>query len=156
MTGTFPGTTKSAVIVAKTMPSMYSFDRSAFDSASWAAIEPSSADPWPLSAYRRSSIPLRVRIHSSVVSMSGVSASLRTTFFGTPIPLPVMTDFMGARCAPSCVSLRVQRKQVVFVEPILAAAELTHHFRAAGIDHLAQLVGREECQRRERALRAAC
>src|SRR5438067_8324417 len=100
-------------------------------------------------------MPLRERIHSSVVSMRRVSASLRTTFFGTPIPLPVMTDFMSARCAPSCVSLRVERKQVVFFEAVLPSAELADDFGAAGLDHLAQLVGREKRQRRERPFRAA-
>src|SRR5438045_1353868 len=108
-------------------------------------------------------MPLRVRIHSSVVSMRRVSASLRTTFFGTPIPLPVMTLFIresgvGSResfPAPdsrfptpgSCVSLRVKRKQVVIFESVLASAELADNLGASGFDHVAQLVVREERQR---------
>src|ERR1043166_4419993 len=42
-------------------------------------------------------MPLRVRIHSSVVSMIRASFSFETTFFGMPIPLPVMTLFMDAK-----------------------------------------------------------
>src|SRR5438477_7392542 len=41
-------------------------------------------------------MPLRVRIHSSVVSMMRASFSFGTTFFGMPIPLPVITLFMDA------------------------------------------------------------
>ena len=40
-------------------------------------------------------MPLRVRIHSSEVSMIFASIALGTTFFGMPMPEPVMTDFMG-------------------------------------------------------------
>src|SRR5207237_6386288 len=110
-------------------------------------------------------MPLRVRIHSSVVSMMRVRASLRTTFFGTPIPLPVMTlrireSGVGSResmfptpdsrfpTPGSCIRLRVKRKQVVFFEAVLPSAELADHFGTAGLDHLAQLVGREKGQRR--------
>src|SRR5882724_3058340 len=42
-------------------------------------------------------MPLRVRIHSSVVSMMRASFSFATTFFGMPIPLPVITLFMDGR-----------------------------------------------------------
>src|SRR5438128_6636492 len=82
-----------------------------------------------------------------------VSASFRTTFFGMPIPLPVMTLFIRER--GSCVRVRVECKQVFARKPILSATELTHHLGTALIDHLAQLVRREKGQRRKGALPAA-
>src|SRR2546428_7981846 len=105
--------------------------------------------------------------------MMRASASLGTTFFGMPIPLPVMTAFMGerraasgepdewarsplaARGSPSCIRLRVQRKEIVPGKAVLPAAELTDHLGAALGNHLAQLVGGEKLERRQRALTAA-
>jgi hypothetical protein len=37
-------------------------------------------------------MPLRVRIHSSLVSMIRPSIAFGTTFFGMPMPLPVMIE----------------------------------------------------------------
>src|SRR5438067_6291654 len=86
--------------------------------------------------------------------MMRASLSLGTTFFGIPMPLPVMTDFMCGRAA-SCIRLRRQRKDVARGEAVLPPAELADHFGAALIDHLLPLVVREQRQRRQRALAAA-
>src|SRR6266536_3883606 len=82
-----------------------------------------------------------------------VSASFRTTFFGMPMPLPVMTLFI--RETRSCVRVRVQRKEVFAREPVFPATELTNNLGTALIDHLAQVVGPEQRQRRQRAFAAA-
>src|SRR5438128_6754384 len=57
--------------------------------------------------------------------------------------------------AESCVSVGVQRKEVVFSEAILPPAKLADDFGSLLTDHLAQLVGREERQRREGAFGTA-
>ena len=76
----------------------------AASSAPCAARLPSSIEPSPGETYLRSSIPLRVRIHSSDVSMIFDRALFGTTFAGSPTPVPVITLFMmvlscGARDA---------------------------------------------------------
>src|SRR5258708_37372090 len=52
-------------------------------------------------------MPLRVRIHSSLVSMMRESFSFGTTFFGMRIPLPVITHFIDVRAYTArCLLLR--------------------------------------------------
>src|SRR5436309_15548248 len=86
--------------------------------------------------------------------MMRASLSLGTTLPGMPIPLPTMTDFMCG-CAASCIRLRVQRNQIGAAEVVLPPTKFAGHVSAALVDHLLQLVGREERQRRQRALAAA-
>src|SRR5579872_3178104 len=85
--------------------------------------------------------------------MRCVSASLVTALFGMPIPLPVMTLFI--RGLRSCVRLCVERKKIVGGEIVLAAAELTDDLGVALFDHLLQLGGRKQRQRRQGPLAAA-
>src|SRR4051812_34057450 len=87
--------------------------------------------------------------------MIRASVSLGTTFLGMPMPVPVMMDFIGSDRIQLRVRRGVQRAQIVRVEAVLPPAELAGHFRPALPDHLLQLLGAEESQRREGALAAA-
>src|SRR5262245_9527379 len=102
-------------------------------------------------------MPLRVRIHSSDVSMIRESTSLGTTFFGIPIPVPEMTLFIffAGAAGESCVRRSRQRKKVAGGELVLPATKLTHHFSSSLVDHLLKFLGREESQRRKRSFATA-
>src|SRR5207244_12220679 len=114
-------------------------------------------------------MPLRVRIHSSLVSIMRESRSFGTTLSGTPIPVPVMTDFIlwmtdtlvchdrqdCLSSTASCIRLRRQRNKIVRGEAVVASAELARDVRSALLDHLLQLRGGKESERRERSLAAA-
>src|SRR5512135_1158543 len=82
-------------MVAKTIRSRSPASRPASARARRAASAPSAADDWPLRASRRSAIPVRCRIHSSVVSMNSESRSLVTRPSGTYMPEPRTTVWMG-------------------------------------------------------------
>src|SRR5438309_2405578 len=104
------------------------------------------------------------------------STSLRTTFFGMPIPVPVMIDRMcGEFSSPIspqrrrghggkakkisvllCVSVvSLSARNLVRRKRVLPPAELANDFLSALIDHRLQLVVREERERGEGALAGA-
>src|SRR5713226_6904132 len=66
-------------------------------------------------------MPLRVLIHSSVVSMMRASFSFETTFFGMPIPLPVITLFMDGRAYTARRLLLRQRSEATMKRVIILA-----------------------------------
>src|SRR5262249_54943826 len=70
----------------------------ASSSARRAASNPRSAEDTPLLAKRRSSMPVRWRIHSSFVSISRERRSLVTTPSGTNIPEPRIVVLGGFTC----------------------------------------------------------
>src|SRR3954467_4525995 len=67
-------------------------------------------------------MPLRVRIHSSLVSMMRASFSFGTTFFGMPIPLPVITLFMDVKAYTA--------RRLLLRTVIGGSHETNHHIRA--------------------------
>jgi hypothetical protein len=85
-----PGNWCSGESVAKRIMSMSSFSSPAFLMAISAAGTARSEEPTPSSAYRRSSMPVRWRIHSWVVSIPYWvrRSSFVTTRGGTYIPVP--------------------------------------------------------------------
>src|SRR5512140_3521883 len=82
------------------MASMSLAFQPAASSAFWAAWSARSEAPTPGVTQRRSLMPVRWVIHSSLVSMSRVSSSLVTTRSGTAVPSAAMT-VRGMRRAPS-------------------------------------------------------
>src|SRR5258706_880019 len=69
-------------------------------------------------------MPLRDRIHSSVVSMMRASFSFGTTFFGMPIPLPVITLFMDGRAYTARRLLLRQGSEATMKRAIICATVL--------------------------------
>src|SRR5258708_10038453 len=78
-------------------------------SAARLASTPRSLEVWEGSAMWRWRMPVRVRIHSSEVSMRLARSSLVTIFSGRPLPVPTMRDQITSPPLPqgSCRRLRV-------------------------------------------------
>src|SRR5262245_14239652 len=127
-------------MVAKMMKSISRTSRPASAMAASAACSARSVEPMPGSTKRRSRMPVRSTIHSSLVSMSLARSWLVTTRSGTWNPTPLIRD----RMRPSGAGILPRREQPdVCPDPGLAL-QVRGHRR-----------GGEQGAERERGLAAA-
>ena len=92
------GHIRSGVTVAQTIRSTSRGSAPAASSARRAASVPRVAVVSATPANRRSRMPVRVRIHSSEVSIVSVNSSLSTTRSGTQLPVPAVPPASVGPC----------------------------------------------------------